>query len=379
MSGFSWPVARSAYIHVPFCRHRCGYCNFSVVADRDDLIDRYLRAIDRELAGLDRPVIDTLFIGGGTPTHLDSPALEQFLRILSRRLVFDSACEWTFEANPEDISDEKLDLLAGYGVSRISLGVQSFDNSKLRILERGHTGDSARQSIEAVAARIANVSIDLIFAAPGETVQSWLDDLDAALALPITHLSAYGLTVEQGSAFWGRRERGELSQPQESEEVEMYTLARQRTAAAGLDQYEISSFARPGFRCRHNLAYWQGHSWYGAGPGAARFIAGRRELNHRSTTTYLKRIESGQSPVAEVETISAQEWARERAAFGVRMTDGIELDAISDSTGVDLRELCRDAIVESTQEGLITDASGRISLTEQGTLFADTVARRFLS
>lgn len=379
LTPFDWPAARATYIHVPFCRHRCGYCNFSLIANRDDLFERYLSAIDRELAYLDRPRVDTLFIGGGTPTHLDRLSLDRLLSMIRDRFVFDSSIEWTIEANPEDIDQEKLDLLVQHGVNRVSLGVQSFNNTKLDILQRGHDGDSARKIIISVAEQIPNVSIDLIFAAPGESVKSWSDDLDAVLELPIQHLSTYALTFEKGTSFWSRRLHGKLSGVEESAEVEMYSLARKRTAAAGLDQYEISSFARDGFRCRHNLAYWNGLGWYAAGPGAARFVDGKREVNHRSTTHYLRRIESGASPTAESETITISQLARERAAFGVRMIEGIDIDAIRKTTGVSLGELCASGIRKSLDEGLILKVDNRISLTERGILFADTVAARFLS
>jgi oxygen-independent coproporphyrinogen-3 oxidase len=349
-----------------------------VVADRDDLIERYLRAIDHELAGLDRPAIHTIFVGGGTPTHLDLRSLERLLDTLDSRLAIQPGAEWSVEANPEDVTDEKLALLAARGVNRISLGVQSFDADKLAQLERGHSGQAAAQAIEQAAERMASVSLDLIFAAPGESIAVWQRDLATALSLPITHLSTYTLTFEKGTAFWTRRLRGELSAQPESAEIEMYQLAREMAAAAGLGQYEISSFAKPGFRCQHNMAYWLGEPWHAVGPGAARFVSGVRETNHRSTTTYLKRIESGQSPVAEVETIMRDEYVRERAAFGVRLIDGIDLDAISTAAGIDARQICGDAIRENHDEGLIDVGERRIRLTERGILFADLVASRFL-
>jgi oxygen-independent coproporphyrinogen-3 oxidase len=378
LSPYQWPTPRSAYIHVPFCRHRCGYCNFSVVVNREDLTRRYLQAVDLELAALNRPTVDTVFIGGGTPTHLDLISLDRLLAMIQRRFALNANVEWTIEANPEDITDAKLDLIIDYGVNRVSLGVQSFNDQKLGQLERGHRANSARQVIETVAAKIPNVSIDLIFAAPGETIESWSQDLDTALSLPIKHLSTYTLTYEKGTAFWNRRAKGELQELGESFEVEMYSKARSRTASAGFKQYEISSFARGGFRCRHNLAYWKGSPWYAAGPSATRFVAGKRDTNHRSTTTYLKRIEAGENPTAESEPITGEESVRERAAFGIRMIDGVDLREIQTSTGFDMRQLCGDAIRNSVDEGMLDDQGDRIRLTEKGILFADMVAARFL-
>lgn len=375
---FAWPTPRSAYIHVPFCRHRCGYCNFSVIANRDDLIDRYLIAIDRELATLAVPEIDTVFIGGGTPTHLDLAALERLLETITCRFRLAPHTEWSVEANPEDITDQKLLLLESYGVNRISLGIQSFDNEKLCKLERGHRGEAAAKIVRAVAAKIRNVSIDLIFAAPGESVSDWHADLNIALSLPITHLSTYALTFEKGTSFWNRRNRGDLRELGDAMEIELYRLARQLTAVQGLSQYEISSFAREGDRCRHNLAYWRGQPWFAAGPGAARFVNGRREMNHRSTTQYLKRVEAGQDPVTEIDSLTPTQYARERVAFGVRMIDGVDLNEIYESTGIDLLQLCSRAVSDCHDQGLIHFDQGRIRLTEQGILFADTVAAEFL-
>jgi len=373
-----WSIPSSAYIHVPFCRHRCGYCNFSVVADRDQWIDRYLEAIDCELELLEHPEVATVFLGGGTPTHLPLRSLERLLHIVASRFHLSTDFEYTIEANPEDITDEKLSLLRDSGVNRISLGVQSFDDQKLGVLERGHCGENAKKVIEQTADVIPNVSIDLIFSAPGETIESWCHDLDVALSLPIRHLSTYALTFEKGTQFWNRRRRGELKDNKESIEVAMYQAVRKRAPEENLLQYEISNFAVEGFRCRHNMSYWQGDGWYAAGPGAARFVQGRREVNHRSTSNYLNRIESGRCPTAESETISLEQFARERAAFGVRLLEGIDSVEFQQATGIDWMNLCGVEIKTSIEEGLVEQHGSRIRLTERGILFADTVASRLL-
>ncbi|MEL6106921.1 MAG: radical SAM family heme chaperone HemW [Planctomycetota bacterium] len=374
------PIPRSAYIHVPFCRHRCGYCNFSVVSDRDDLIDRYLDAIDRELAqSLNTPPpLDTLFIGGGTPTHLPLATLDRFLGRLRTQFTLDDVEEWSVEANPEDITDEKLRLLTAHGVNRLSLGVQSFRDEKLRVLERGHRGTQARRVVEQVAEHIENVSVDLIFAAPGETLADWKADLEAAASLPIQHVSTYALTFEKGTSFWSRRLRGDLHATDEGDEIAMYDLARKVLGEQGLLHYEVSNFGRPGRRCLHNLAYWRGDGWYAAGPGAAGFVDLKRTVNHRSTTTYLKRIESGQSALAESEPITPEQWAREKAAFGVRMIDGVDLGDIRSTTKIDIEHLCSEAIRKLTNLQMITADGGHLQLTANGLHFADSVAAEFL-
>jgi oxygen-independent coproporphyrinogen-3 oxidase len=379
----SVPTPRAAYIHVPFCRHRCGYCNFSVIAGRDDLIERFLRAIENECqsfaaANHARPALTTLFIGGGTPTHLSIHQLSEFLKSLRRAFDLDGCIEWSVEANPEDITDEKLALLADHGVNRISLGVQSFDDAKLRMLERNHPGLRAIEVIERTAGVIPNVSIDLIFAAPHESLDGWQRDLEIALKLPIQHLSTYALTFEKGTSFWSRRLRGRLQAADESTELQMYDLARKHTADAGFQHYEISNFSRPGFRCAHNLAYWRGDRWFAAGPGAAAFLGNRRTVNHRSTSTYLKRIETGTSPIAESEVISDEQLAREQAAFGVRLLDGIELSDVRQRTGVDIAANCQAELARLQAQGLIERRGDLVRLTERGVRFADTVASEFL-
>jgi oxygen-independent coproporphyrinogen-3 oxidase len=354
-----------------------------VVANRDDLIDRFLGAIDRELEGIVRragepPRLRTLFVGGGTPTHLPPQALRRLLHLLRRRFQLDDSAEWSVEANPEDISRQTLSLLAEAGVNRISLGVQSFNDHKLAVLQRSHCGASAESVIRAAAEAIGNVSIDLIFAAPGETLDDWRRDLETALRLPITHVSTYALTFEKGTTFWNRKLRGDLLAVDESSELEMYDLAREALADNGFEHYEISNFAKPGRRCRHNLAYWQGKHWYAAGPGAAAFLSGCRTVNHRSTTTYLKRIEAGQSAIAESEPISGEQSAREAAAFGVRMIEGVDLDRIAAASGIDLVSLLDKPLRRLQAMGLIDRQGGAIKLTGRGIHFADTVAAELL-
>ncbi|MCC9600817.1 radical SAM family heme chaperone HemW [Stieleria sp. JC731] len=368
---------------MPFCRHRCGYCNFSVVAGRDDLMDRFLGAIEIELqqiaaASDSKPELDTVFIGGGTPTHLDARRLERLCEIVCDHFRITANAEWSVEANPEDINEEKLSLLHSHGVNRVSLGVQSFNDRKLNILERAHGGKQVQGIVELVSQTIENVSLDLIFAAPDETIDEWQNDLTVATSLPIKHASTYALTFEKGTSFWSRRLKGSLQETAEELELQMYDLARNHFAAAGLSHYEISNFAKPGFPCRHNLSYWEGSGWYAAGPGAAGYVDHFRNVNHRSTFAYLKRIESGQSPVAESEKVSFEQAAREAAAFGVRMIGGVDLDLISQRYDINLWQHCDAELQMMIGQGLIVRTESRIQLTEHGIHFADSVASELL-
>jgi len=394
---------RSAYLHVPFCRHRCGYCNFTLVAGRDDLIDDFLRALEIELSWLEVPrPVETLFLGGGTPTHLPPPQLERLLALATKwfplagaqaeelpRMNTDSTnrelldprhlrssaanFEFSIEANPIDLNTERSKVLADAGVTRVSLGVQSFDDRKLTVLERDHRRREIEQAHAAARSFAESVSLDLIFAAPGETLDDWRHDLAAALALGPHHISTYGLTFEKGTSFWTRRQRGDLAQAAEDLEAQMYELAIDTLTAAGYEHYEVSNFARPGHRCRHNEVYWTGGSYFAAGPGASRHIAGRRETNHKSTTTYIRRVLAGQSPVAESEELSAEDRARERLVFGLRRLKGIDLAAFEHETGISASDLDGQILARFTEQGLLERTATHLRLTRLGLLVSDVL------
>jgi oxygen-independent coproporphyrinogen-3 oxidase len=374
-----FPPPRAAYIHVPFCRHRCGYCNFTLITGRDDLIGDYLRAIEIELASLHTPrEVDTLYFGGGTPTHLD---VEQFKQLAITVLHWHPLAvgyEWTVEANPADIDEPKIETLAALGVTRLSLGSQSFRHEKLRILERDHAPADIQRSVAFARRACMLISLDLIFAAPGETLDQWSADLDKAVALSPDHVSTYGLTFEQGTEFWNRRHRGELTQADESLELDMYALAIDRLTDAGFEHYEVSNFARPGYRSRHNETYWSGAGYYAAGPGAARYVNGARETNHRSTTTYIKRVVAGDSAVAERERLSPEARARELLVFSLRRLEGVSRHEFRQRTGCEIDELIAAPLKKLIDHGLLADEDGRIQLTRQGLFVSDAIWPEFL-
>lgn len=376
----AWPQPQSLYVHIPFCRHRCGYCNFSVIAGRDDLQEPMVNAIVSELESIPDPeaTLRTIFLGGGTPTHLRPDLLDRLFGAIGDRFDVAVDAEITAEANPEDITTSRLHQLAENGVNRLSMGVQSFDAHKLNLLQRSHDERTACRAVEAAAKQIGNVSIDLIFGAPDESDRTWRADLMTASRLPIDHVSTYALTFEKGTQFWNRRRRGDLRPIEEQTELDMDASSRRLLPDAGFDRYEISNFARPDRRCRHNIAYWRGQSWYGVGPGAASFLEGVRTLNHRSPTTYLKRVERHESPVTEREMLTADGYARERAAFGIRMVDGVDTDEIRQSTGIDVTGTLAATLRELIQDRLIWRTGHHMALTDHGLLFADMVASRLL-
>lgn len=374
-------IPRAAYVHVPFCRHRCGYCNFTVVAGRDDLAERYLLAVEKELEALETPrPVDTLFFGGGTPTHLDPARLARLTATARRWFPFQADGEWSVEANPVDLlTPEKVDALAAAGVTRLSLGVQSFRNAKLRLLERDHSPSQAREAVVAARSRFTSVALDLIFAVPGESLADWQRDLDSAVELEPDHISTYGLTFEKGTSYWTRRRSGGLAEVAEEVQRGMYETTIDRLTAAGYEHYEVSNFARPGHRCRHNEAYWRGDEFFAAGPGASRYIAGRRETNHRSTTTYIARVLAGQSPTAEVDELAPRDRACERLVFALRRIEGVRRDWFAAAAGFSIDELVGAAIERYVQQGLVEDDGRTVRLTREGLLVSDALWPKLLS
>ena len=374
MSSPSLTQPQAAYVHVPFCRHRCGYCNFTVLAGRDELVDAYLEALELELRQLKQPrPVQTIFIGGGTPTRLPPQAWQELLRLVSQWFPLASGGEWSVEANPEDVNPEKIDEATRQGVTRWSLGIQSFRPEKRRVLEREHSTSMIDQALEACRQAEVEVAFDLIFGAPGETPADWEIDLDEAVKRAPDHISTYGLTIEKGTRFFGRERRGDLVRVPESDERVMYLAARKRLQSAGWQHYEISNFARPGKRCRHNETYWRCEPYYAAGPGAARYVNGVREVNHRSTTTWIRRLMAGASPVAESETIDRQLAARERLIFGLRRLEGIDVPQFELETGFSLSQLAPDTIDQYIHDGWLTYQDSTLALTEQGILISDAL------
>jgi oxygen-independent coproporphyrinogen-3 oxidase len=367
-------TARSAYIHVPFCRHRCGYCNFTVIAGRSDLHVEYIEALGQELSLLQTPrPVDTLFFGGGTPTELSHEHLQRLLQLVGHWFPLTAGGELSLEANPEDIDAHLVDLLSAEGVNRVSLGGQSFDRSKLQWLERNHDEICLHNSFELLSKKIATVSMDLIFGTPRETVSTWEKDVEQLMDLKPKHISTYGLTIEKGTTFFGRLQRDEFELPSEDVQREMYLLARHKLQSQGYEHYEVSNFALPGFHCRHNETYWLGAPYYAAGPGAARYIDGRREVNHRSTITYLKKIAAGESVVAESEQVQGSERAREVLVFALRRLSGITPAWFKSTTGFDMMALGGTQLDRFVQLGLLAWHDDCLRLTEEGLLVSDSI------
>jgi oxygen-independent coproporphyrinogen-3 oxidase len=374
MEHSNFPEPRAAYIHVPFCAHRCGYCDFTLVARRDDLVGAYLDALELELASLGEPrQIETLFLGGGTPTHLPADGLRRLLQLLKKWFRLQPEYEFSCEANPAGFTIEKMELLAEGGVNRISLGAQSFDAAVLQTLERDHDATQITDVINSLRPFCRNIGVDLIFGVPGQSLALWQETLQRAIQLSVQHVSTYGLTFEKGTAFWTRRSHGALQSISEDLEREMYAAAMDKLPAAGFQQYELSNFARPGFSCRHNGVYWAGDSYYGFGPGAARYLAGRRETNHRSVTTWIKRVLARESPVGNAEELAPEDRARELLVLGLRRAEGINRAQFRARTGFEVELLAGERLAIYRREQLVEDFGDWIRLTRAGRFVADAI------
>jgi oxygen-independent coproporphyrinogen-3 oxidase len=363
-------------VHIPFCAHKCGYCDFASLAGADHLSERYLDALEREMRTTliePRPV-ETIFIGGGTPTRLDAPSLGRLTAMIRRWLPLSEGGEWTIEANPGTLDAEKADVMAEAGVNRVSLGAQSFQPRLLAALERNHAPEEVGRAVEIVRARFPRWSLDLIFGVPGSTLDDWKADLEATLALAPSHLSCYGLVYEKGTNLWKQRERGDVAPVEEETERLMYEYVIDRLEAAGLTLYEISNYARPGHESRHNLVYWANDAYYGLGLGAAQYLDGVRTVNTREMSAYLKRIEAGASAIGPNERLGPEERAHETAMLMLRRTVlGIDRDDFLTRTGFDLDALIGPVITRFVGEGLLEDDGRRVRLTREGRFLADRV------
>jgi oxygen-independent coproporphyrinogen-3 oxidase len=374
-----WVWPRSAYIHVPFCAHHCGYCDFAVAVGQDDRIDEYLRALTSEMSRLDAPQpVRTLFLGGGTPTHLAPRQLDALLSAIGKWLPLDAGGEFSIEANPAGLDDARLRVLAGHGVNRVSLGAQSFDAGLLRVLERDHQPADVPRAVERIRRHIDHVSLDLIFGVPGQTIAQWCTDLERALALEPQHISTYGLTYETGTQLWKQRRAGQLRPLDEEAELAMYTTALDRLTAAGFEQYEISNHARPGWQCRHNLTYWANEAHFGVGVGAASYVHGVRRLNTRDLAGYIRRALAGEPTHFQSEELPPRERAAETVVIQLRRCAGIERSAFVVQTGFALDDLIGTTLGRLVELGLLSDNGARAALTRQGRCVADAVVAEVL-
>jgi len=387
------------YVHVPFCTTKCGYCDFySIPAEGRDaggLVDRLLDELTRRLADASGPIA-TIFVGGGTPTVLPREELARLVEPLARiaragearaRREGESGAtgpgsiqEFTVEANPGTLDDEKAALLVAAGVDRLSLGAQSFNPAELAVLERLHSPDDIAPAVRiARRAGIRRLNLDLIFGVPGQTLAGWLESLDRAIELDPDHLALYGLTYEPGTTLTRRRDAGRVQPCDDGLEAEMYLAALDATAAAGFQQYEISNFARPGQRCLHNLIYWHNEPYLGVGPSAAGYLRGLRYRNVPDLHRYQQMIDQFGHAVIESERIEGRLLAAETAMLQLRLIDGVDRAAFERRTGFDPHQVFARSIARYEPPGLLSVSPTRIALTRSGLLLADAIIADFMA
>lgn len=373
------------YLHVPFCAVRCGYCDFNTYtlgelgpgASISSYADSALAEIRlaRRVLG-ETPPVSTVFVGGGTPTMLAADDLVRLLSGVREEFGVTDDVEVTTEANPDSVTIESLQRLADSGFTRVSLGMQSAVPQVLATLDRTHDPAGVGRAVDAARAAGLQVSVDLIYGTPGESLADWRTSLDAAVALEPDHVSAYALTVEDGTALARRVRRGELPMPTGDDEADKYELAESVLTAAGFGWYEISNWSRSTkTRCRHNEAYWSGGNWWGIGPGAHSHVGGVRWWNVKHPVRYAGLLTDGGSPGAGHEVLDEQQQEHERILLGIRRVEGLALDSLDPQA--------RSAVAELISDGLVVPGAalrrpGRVVLTVRGRLLADTVVRRLL-
>ncbi len=370
------------YVHIPFCVRKCAYCDFNSYSGYTDAhIARYVRALTQEIRLAPPPSpVDAVFFGGGTPTAIPADDEAALLRAVLETLPVTQGAEITTEANPGTMDVCHLAVLRAAGFNRISFGVQSFDPGLLRTLDRIHTADEARMAVR--AARVAgfdNVSLDLMFALPRQTLAQWRDTLAQALALETDHLSLYSLIVEEGTGFYSLQQKGRLPLPDDDLAADMFSLARETAEGAGYRQYEIANFARPGRESRQNIHYWRNDPYYGFGCGAVSYLDGARRMNIKSPTRYAEAVETGDDLTLSTETLTADETMAETMMLGLRLTrEGVDCRRFQARFGIDPRTKFAAEIETFTRRGLLEVAEDALRLTPQGVFLASEVMVAFV-
>jgi oxygen-independent coproporphyrinogen-3 oxidase len=389
--------AGSLYVHVPFCAHKCEYCAFYSEASGGELINRYVRALIRELElVVDEVRPRTIFFGGGTPSLLNLRQWEQILQAM-QGLGLANAAEWTVECNPATVSADKAHLLRDHGVNRVSMGVQSLNEQLLDRLGRVHSRDMVFRSFDVLrAAGFDNINVDLMFAIPGQTMEVWRETLEETTALGSEHLSTYEVIYEEDTPLYESLQAGQFDVDEELA-CAMYEELLAHTARAGFRQYEIANFARevrggdpasgapgtidsdfPAFACRHNINYWRGGSFHGLGPSAAGYVRGVRTKNWSNTQLYCEQLEKGQRAIESRDELAPRARAGEIAAFGLRMNAGWPFDQFQQVTGWDLRGEWSREMDQLVGRGWGRLDPQRFQLTTAGLRFADSAAELFL-
>ncbi len=374
------PVRLSFYVHIPYCIKRCGYCDFNTYtpselqdgATLEIVSNDYIDAVLRELESAPKDQVPTIFFGGGTPSLLPANDLGRVIKAIKERNGLTTDCELTLEANPDSVTEEKLQGYLAAGFNRISFGMQSAQSHVLAVLDRTHNPANVKRAVDmARAAGFESISVDLIYGTPGESLEDWRKTVTEALSLDIDHISAYALIVETGTKLAAQIKRGELTMPNDDLMADMYLLVDQMCNDAGLNWYELSNWAKPGKECLHNIAYWKSANWWGLGPGAHSHVDRKRFWNVKHPTAYKQKLFAGESPIADSEDLTIEQLRDESIMLAIRMRSGLALSLLTDKAKENL------AAYKSSGHLEIIDEA--IQLTAQGRLIADRLVREALA
>jgi oxygen-independent coproporphyrinogen-3 oxidase len=376
-------MIKAAYLHIPFCEHICHYCDFNKVFLKGQPVDEYIQALEKEiqmtLNQYPASQFETIFVGGGTPTSLSEQQLYNFCQSIHKHLPMSENVEFTFEANPGDLTMGKLQILREAGVNRISLGVQTFNEELLKKIGRVHRAEDVFQSVDnAKKVGFKNISIDLIFSLPTQTIDDFKESLIEAFSLDIQHYSAYSLIIEPKTVFYNLLQKGKLPTPGEDTEAAMYELLMEEMDKHGFDQYEISNFAKPGFESKHNLTYWNNDYYYGFGAGAHSYVDGWRRSNTGPLNKYIGQIQKGELPIFHEHQVTRVEQMEEEMFLGLRKTDGVSIARFIEKFGKDPLQLFKNEMVELINKKWLEVNHERIYLTKAGRLLGNEVFQAFL-
>lgn len=369
------------YIHIPFCKSKCYYCDFNSYSNKEIIQDEYISSLIRELDMrseiIEKSSIKSVYVGGGTPTYLNLRAMDRLLERLEE--YRGDNVEYTWEANPGTLTDEKLKLLKSGGVNRLSIGLQSCDNKILKYLGRIHTYEDFIENFhKARELGFNNINVDLMFAIEGQTLNNFKSTLQEVISLNPEHISCYGLIIEEGTPFWKMHERGELKDFDEDADREMYYCAKLTLHDAGYRWYEISNFAKPGYECNHNIIYWKTEDYLGAGTAAHSLIDGRRFSNELSPEKYIEKVKSGTLPVVWHEDLTLKERMSEFMFMGLRMMEGISIDEFRERFGVGMLSVYGREIDRLIKKGLLCFKNGRLFLSDFGVDISNQVFVEFV-
>jgi len=369
----------SFYVHIPYCVRRCGYCDFNTYtpselqdgATLEIVSGDYIDAVLKELAAAPLDVVPTIFFGGGTPSLLPPKDLGRVISAIKERNGVTEDCEITLEANPDSVTQEKLEQLIAAGFNRISFGMQSSNPEVLKVLDRTHNPENVRKAVDmARAAGFSSVSVDLIYGSPGESLADWAATIKEALSLDIDHISAYALIVEEGTKLAAQIKRGEYTMPDDDLMADMYLLIDQQCLQKGLKWYELSNWSRPGHQCRHNIAYWKSNNWWGLGPGAHSHIDSKRFWNVKHPNAYKEKVFAGDSPIKDFEVLTDDQRKSEYIMLALRMPEGVKKAALTVAQ--------YERTMEYIKSGHVIEKHDSLALTPKGRLIADRLTHEML-